>query len=203
MFSIDHLIAEVNEVVKKPSAESLRISAMTNVRHVFGRIGYGLVCPLETFEIEVSKGVYPIPPSVIQIIDVGYQGVWIGATQKEGYDLTHIPKTWPYPEKQTRIVYTKSPLELRFANVTDAIFSAKGYRFPTDENGVIQIPEQAYQACLKYCIYQGLSTSASITNPYWQNRMMFRSEAEEEIIIARGLLNEHTTADYRGIRRLS
>lgn len=185
--SIDFLLSELNEYTLRASPEALRIATIIRVRYVLLMIGKKFVGIPEEIEVELRKGKYEIEEHILKIEDVGlFQGEYRGMQARMGnYDLSTL-------------IYHVSEKEINFPNLIN-IPNQKVwllvYKFPLDEQGSIEIPNEAYQACLKYCI--GEMVAKMPTSPYYPDRWNLKNEALNEIRVATGLLNEQSPAKLR------
>lgn len=187
-YTIDILIAELNEVAKRPTAESLRIGTIINVRHVFTRIGLDLLSHITDEEIQVSQNRYRIPDKTVRILDVG--------RDKTNYQGLQISRGLAY---NTELVYSISPMEIYFPNYKSGKVWIQANEFYLDETDSIIIPEMAYKACFDYCHSQ--IAFKNPVSPIYQDRWILKQQAEQSIFSARGDMNETTPGKYRGFRK--
>lgn len=187
-YTIDILIAELNEVAKRPSAEYLRISTIINVRHVFTKIGISLLAEVKDEEIQVSQNRYRLPERTVQVLDVG--------REKTNYQGINISRGLA---NNRELVYSVTPMEIYFPNYPNGKVWVQSYQFYLDEAGSIIIPEMAYKACFDYCHWQ--IAYKNPVSPIYQDRWMLKRQAEESIFAARGDMNETTPGKYRGFRK--
>lgn len=190
--TIDFLIEQINEIIQKPSAESLRANTMVNVRHVFSKLGYHLVCAPYNFEIAVVSGKWTIPSEIVEILDVGTSEFnFNGTALKPGY----IPGAG--------LNFHKTTMELIFPGVPFGKFYGMGWSFYKDEQGYLIIPEEAYTACYDYCAWRSLVSSNNPKLPLWGDRFAMADQSRISMAEARGMLNKMDNTTYRSIRKLS
>lgn len=186
--TIDLLIQELNEIANKPSAESLRISTMFNVREVFRRIGIESIGYEVEEQVEVINNLYKIPDRIIQVDDVGLErGQYAGVQVRSGAKF------------DGKLVFTKDVRGLFFPAMKSGKIWIRAYQFQLDESGQPIIPEEAYTACYDYCRAKIIADLP--TSPHWQDRRIAKFDAEVSIKTARGHFNEITNSSLRESRR--
>ncbi|MCE7039231.1 hypothetical protein [Dyadobacter sp. CY312] len=192
-YSIDYLLAEVNKVIQKASAEEIRLSVMQQVRYVFRKIGYDLICEYrDDIEIEVRDGKYRIPSEVVEVLDVSQSpGIFT-----HGFRLRHGQRM------NNSLAFYKSPFELKFPRFPNGTLYMAAYMFYKDEDGELMIPEVIYKSCYDHAIYEGINVLNNPQHPRWQERPIMKQIADMSIFEARGMANEYGAADYRTLRRV-
>lgn len=192
-YSLDFLLSEVNKVIQKPSSEEIRLSVMQQVRYVLRRIGYDLICDPTEEPIGVVNYRYRIPDDVIEVFDVAYDRKGLSPRGFRVRTGQRMP---------AKLSYYKSPFELVFQNHETGDFWMSCYKFYTDIDGEILIPEAIYKACYDYAIYEGINVLNNPQHPRWQERPIMLQIAEKSIYEARGMVNEYGPADFRTLNRL-
>lgn len=190
-YSIDLLIAEINDVIKHPNPETLRVSTILNVKHVLVRIGVEFTCQLVDDQmITVTDGKYKIDEDVVQIDDFGFaHGSWsatrMGSLQNHGSKLS----------------YRQTPFEVIFPFFKKGDLIMRCYKMYHDEDGMPLIPADAYQACVHWCKYKAIDSRGDQNTQIWRERFVEKQLADREIYYSRALFNSLTSASQRNLNQ--
>lgn len=166
---------------------------MQQVRHVFRKIGYELVCDYQDdIVISVVNGKFRIPDNVVEVLDVSSNpGVFNSSFRLR-----------PSQRMHNNLSFYKTPFELKFPRFESGDLYMSAFLFYKDEDGELMIPEVIYKACYDYAIYEGVNVLNNPQHPRWQERPIMKQIADMSIYEARGMAGEYGPADYRTLRRV-
>lgn len=183
-FSLNYLIDDVNEVIKRPSAGELMLLVKSAVKDVFEQIGIELLAEPTCKRMEVKEGKIRLDKEVLFVHSV------LGENEK---DVNELAAPVFSNTKSLGYGFYQTPMELSVPHVKEPFVKVCYWKFYEDEQKNPLIPFLAYKACLKMAIASALTT-VSADHPSRNERMIYEQGADKEIIIARGLLNKGTRA---------
>lgn len=189
-YTLDDLLIDVNEVIRRPDPESLRTAIVRYVQEC-----YRIIDPAN--KLSAGNGFYHVIPEgnsitvpfgIMNIIDV-YDGV----VPKET-----LSKDIPMPRVQFR--HDRVSNKIRLGNFSSNKLTILATKIPTDADGNLIIIDIMYNAVVEYCIRKYLlielthkKQERSTLNPY----MEWKRESSRAMDSARARISEMTASDIR------
>lgn len=190
-YPLDHLLEQINSVVKLPSAAELENYGIRAARDCFREIGIEITCEMKERIATVKEGRVTLEPDMVLVFDIGPEDAKSGNGLQLESQMNH---------KDT-YAFRASPAVLMLPNLKQGRIKIFYWGFITDpDTEELLIPEVTLEAVKLRGQYYALE--GRYGHPEYPNRENLLFKSRQEATVARGSLNHTNAAMARTNRRL-
>jgi len=189
-YTLEDLLIDVNEVIKRPDPESLRVALIRYVQEC-----YRIIDPSDRlsagsgyFHVKPVGNSITVPYGVRNIVEV-YDGLVPLETVNKDVSMSRV-----------QFRYDRVNNKIRLGQYNSDKLTVLATKIPTDEDGNLVIIDIIYNAVVEYCIRKYLlielthkKQERSTLNPY----MEWKRESSRAMDSARARISEMTASDIR------